>query len=142
MRDSSAVDQLRDAVPRRTPRAARRHHAGAQLVDHLFGELALGRRARDVPSRERQLAGLAAIVVAAGAVLLDQLRLRGRRHHRRMRDRGDDRRGGFRKWRLLCSEGPFDAANFEREVGVAQGKYAKRARQRGGEEGTVHWREV
>ncbi len=60
-------DQLRDLSVGGPPRAARRHHAGAQLVDHLFREFAIGRRAGHVPAGQRQFARLAAIVVTAGA---------------------------------------------------------------------------
>ncbi len=61
-------DQLGDLTVGGPPCAAWRHHAGAQLMDHLFGELAIRRCARHVPAGQRQLARLAAIVVTAGAV--------------------------------------------------------------------------
>ena len=87
-------DQLRELVRFGTSRACRRHHAGAQLVDHLFRELAIRIRTRDVPARERQIASLAAIVMATGAILLDELRLGGGAHACRVRRDRPHRRLG------------------------------------------------
>ena len=53
-------------------RAGRRHHAGAQLADHLLGDVDRLGRLRDVVGRERQPARFRAIAVAGHAVLLDQ----------------------------------------------------------------------
>jgi hypothetical protein len=77
---------------RGTPRAGRRHHAGAQLPDHLLGGVGMLGRARDVEAGERQITSLRAIVVTAGAVLLHGLRRRVaagiRRARRRLRRLG------------------------------------------------------
>ena len=59
---------------RGTPRARRRHHAGAQLADHLLGGVGMLACARDVEVGERQITSLRPIVVTAGAVLLHGLR--------------------------------------------------------------------
>ena len=75
--------ELRELRGRRTPGAARRHHAGAELVNHLLGEFAFRRCARHIPAGQRQLAGLAAVVMTAGAVLLDQFCLSGSTHAQR-----------------------------------------------------------
>ena len=78
--------QLRQHRRRRALRAARRHQAGAQLVDHFLGDVTMVRRLPGIPSRERQPASLATFAVAGDAILRDQLGL-GRR-----RDRGGVRR--------------------------------------------------
>ena len=82
LRRGRAIDPRREAVGQRaqrrlvrTPRARRRHHAGAQLPDHLLGDGRLLGRGVDVERRERQTAGLAAVAVADRAGLLDRRRL-------------------------------------------------------------------
>ena len=49
-------------------RLSRRHHAGAQLADHLFGDVRLIRGLRDIECGQRQLAALHLVVVTADAV--------------------------------------------------------------------------
>ena len=62
-----------------TTRAGGRHHAGAQLANHLFGgdDVVGISGCGGVEGGERQLPGLPAIAVATGAVLLDHCRLLG-----------------------------------------------------------------
>ena len=79
------TDQLLEDGRRRALRAARRHHAGAQLVDHLLGDVTMLRCGLGVPAGERQPASLAAFAVAGGAVLRHHLGLGRRRQRRGMR---------------------------------------------------------
>src|SRR5581483_2455777 len=79
------------------PRARRRHHAGAQLADHLLGDVGVRRRLLQRKSDERQSARLALLAVAARAVLLDErvLLVRGlllRRRDEQIRRDGSEQR--------------------------------------------------
>ena len=57
--------------------ASRRHHLGAQLADHLLGQLAIVEQPGGVEGGQRQATGLAALAVAGGAVLLHGGGVRG-----------------------------------------------------------------
>ena len=87
-----------------TLRAGGRHHAGPQLANHLLDHVGVIGGLGRVERRERELSGLAAIAVARGAVLLDELRVSVGRGRRRVTGRGTRRRGGdgsrLGDWRL------------------------------------------
>ncbi|OLC42737.1 MAG: hypothetical protein AUH43_21880 [Acidobacteria bacterium 13_1_40CM_65_14] len=56
-----------------TPRRRRRHHARAQLADHLLADVRVLLDLRCVKARQRESARFPALAVTAGAVLLDEL---------------------------------------------------------------------
>ncbi len=57
-------------------RTRRRHHAGSELPNHLFGDLRVLINGGRVERRERQTAGFPTIVMATNTVLRDQGSLR------------------------------------------------------------------
>ena len=91
-------------------RARGRHHAGAQLADHLLGDVDVRLGLRGVVAGQRHAARLAAFAMARRAVLPDQGRLLGGGHAGGRRDRvrrrrlrrggaGGRHRGGLRaRW--------------------------------------------
>ncbi len=62
----------------RTLLARRRHHADAQLLEHLLGDLGVVERLRRIEELELQATLVVGVVVAAEAILVEQLALRVR----------------------------------------------------------------
>ena len=64
--------KLIEGRPLGAARAARRHHAGADLLDDLLPGLGTGSDARDVQGVERETGSLRPLVVAGDAVLIEK----------------------------------------------------------------------
>ena len=93
------VPQLLVLRQRRTRHAGRRHHAGAQLADHLFPDLRMVADRVEVGRLEREVGGLELVVVAGDAVLIEQRTFRcwswrhSPRLHGGLRRKGRSQRG-------------------------------------------------
>ena len=71
-----------ERVSARLRTTRRRHHAGAQFADHLFGQFRAAVDVRHVEALQRQVTLLALIAVTTGARFLDDVGQRRRRDHR------------------------------------------------------------
>ncbi len=67
------LNQLEQAVGRRTPVPRRRHHFGPELEDHPLGRFGRFVGPRDVEALEREVAGHPRLAVTAYAVALDDV---------------------------------------------------------------------
>ena len=56
----------------RTRQSGWRHHAGADLANHFFPDVGMGRHVADPRRIEREVGGLQPLVVTADAVLIDE----------------------------------------------------------------------
>ena len=91
-------ERIDQRLPRRgvglLRRVLRRHHAGAQLADHLLGDIRLLGRVGDIEPFERQVAAKLLAVVTVDAEVFDERVARGDAVRNRdvSADRGDNRR--------------------------------------------------